>query len=507
MNDPEYTHQARWDEPLITELINTGKRCYIPKRFQYDKDIAIPDNLLRKTELRLPEVSELELVRHVVRLSQMNYGVDLGPVPLGSCTMKYNPKVNETLVRYPEFSMQHPLQPEETVQGTLKAMYLLGEALKSLTGFTGITLQPAAGAHGEFTGVLLIRAYHMLNGETKRDEMLIPDSAHGTNPASSVMAGFKAIEIPSDEKGRIDLEALESALSERTAGMMITNPNTLGIFESNIMDINKKIHDAGGLVYLDGANFNGIMGVAKPADMGFDVMHINLHKTFATPHGGGGPGSGVVLVNDKLKQFLPTPIISYDKEKDKYYFDYNISHSIGHVHGYHGNIAVILRALAYIARMGGEGLREACLTAVTNANYLMHKVMHEDGLELPQDPSIPRKHEFVVSASPLLRETGVSALDIAKRLLDYKLHAPTIYFPLIVHEALMIEPTETEPLSILNEMADAIKNILKEAKENPELLHEAPHTVAGYRLDEATLAKHPILSAKMLEKIKPQWEL
>ncbi len=504
MNDPEYTHQARWDEPLITELVNTGKRCYIPKRFDYEKQTVIPDQLLRKTPPKLPEVSELELVRHVVRLSQMNYGVDLGPIPLGSCTMKYNPKINETIARYPEFAMAHPLQPEETVQGTLKAMYLLGEALKALTGFTGITLQPAAGAHGEFTGVMLIRAYHKLNGDDNRDEMLIPDSAHGTNPASSVMAGFKAIEIPSDEKGRIDLDALKSALSERTAGMMITNPNTLGIFEKNIVEIINMIHEAGGLVYLDGANFNGIMGVAKPADMGFDVMHINLHKTFSTPHGGGGPGSGVVLVNDKLKQFLPVPIVSYDKEKDRYYLDYDVPNTIGHVHGYYGNIAVIIRALAYIARMGGEGLREACITAVTNSNYLMHKIMNEKGLELPQDPTIPRKHEFVVSATPLLKETGVSALDIAKRLLDYKLHAPTIYFPLIVHEALMIEPTETEPLTILDEMAEAIKRILEEAREKPEILHEAPHTTAGYRLDETSLAKHPILSAKMLEKMNKE---
>ncbi len=504
MNRPDLTHQARWNVPLITEIRETGKRCYIPRPFEAEDEteVAIPENLRRKDDPRLPEVSELELVRHVVRLSQMNYGVDLGPIPLGSCTMKYNPKINEAIARIPEFALAHPLQPEETVQGTLKAMWLLEESLKELTGFSGISLQPAAGAHGELTGVLMIRAYHRSRGADDRDEILIPDSAHGTNPASAAMAGYKVVEIPSNEEGRIDLEALEAALSEKTAGMMITNPNTLGIFETNILKINEMIHEAGGLIYLDGANFNGIMGVVKPADMGFDVMHINLHKTFSTPHGGGGPGSGVVLVNQKLEPYLPVPRIKYDKKRDFYNLSYDYPESIGKIHGYYGNVGVIIRALAYIARMGGTGLRDACITSVVNANYLMKKVSAVEGLELPQDPAIPRKHEFVASSVPLEKKTGVNTLKIAKRLLDYKIHAPTIYFPLIVHEALMVEPTESESKKTLDEIAEAFKQIIKEAKENPEIFESAPTTTASYKLDELSLAKKPILTAKMADDLE-----
>ncbi len=503
MNKPDLTQQARWNVPLITEIRGTGKRCYIPRPFEAETEteVSIPEPLRRKEDPKLPEVSELELVRHVVRLSQMNYGVDLGPIPLGSCTMKYNPKINETIARFPEFALAHPWQPEETVQGTLKAMWLLEESLKKLTGFTGVSLQPAAGAHGELTGVLMIRAYHHSKNEEHRDEILIPDSAHGTNPASAAMAGFKVVEIPSNEEGRIDLEALEAALSEKTAGMMITNPNTLGIFETNILQINDMIHKAGGLIYLDGANFNGIMGVVKPAEMGFDVMHINLHKTFSTPHGGGGPGSGVVLVNQKLEPYLPVPRIRYDSNQDYYHLSYDYPETIGKIHGYYGNIGVIIRALAYIARMGGEGLRKACITAVVNANYLMKKVSAIEGLELPQDPSIPRKHEFVASSVPLEKKTGVNTLKIAKRLLDYKIHAPTIYFPLIVHEALMIEPTETESKETLDEIAEAFRRIIEEAKEQPEIFDSAPTTTASYKLDELSLAKHPVLTAKMAEEL------
>ncbi len=502
MNKPNLTHQARWNVPLITEIRNTGKRCYIPRPFEVETEMTIPENLKRKDDPRLPEVSELELVRHVVRLSQMNYGVDLGPIPLGSCTMKYNPKINETIARIPEFALAHPLQPEETVQGTLKAMWLLEESLKELTGFSGVSLQPAAGAHGELTGVLMIRAYHRSRGEEHRDEILIPDSAHGTNPASAAMAGYKVVEIPSNEEGRIDLEALEAALSERTAGMMITNPNTLGIFETNILKINKMSHEAGGLIYLDGANFNGIMGVVRPADMGFDVMHINLHKTFSTPHGGGGPGSGVVLVNKTLEPYLPVPRIKHNEETDSYHLSYDYPESIGKIHGYYGNIGVVIRALAYIVRMGGEGLRDSCITAVVNANYLMKKVSAIEGLELPQDPSIPRKHEFVASSVPLEKKTGVNTLKIAKRLLDYKIHAPTIYFPLIIHEALMVEPTESESKETLDEITEALKQIVKEAHKHPEVFDNAPTTTASYKLDELNLAKQPVLSAKMAEELE-----
>ena len=493
------SRQAKWFEPLVFELGSEGRRAYHPQPFSEDMEIDLPEKLQRKS-LNLPELSEIDVVRHVVRLSQMNWGVDSGPYTLGSCTMKYNPKVNEAIARLPGFADLHPDQPEGTVQGILKALYLLEESLKQLTGFTGATLQPAAGAHGEFTGILMIRAYHLDHGNTEKNEIIIPDSAHGTNPASASMGGFKVIEIPSNEKGMIDLEALKAALSSKTAGAMITNPNTLGIFESEILEVSRMVHEVGGLMYWDGANLNGVMGVVKPAEMGFDVMHTNLHKTFSGPHGTGGPGAGVVLVNEVLEPYLPIPRIKYDTASQAYYFDYNYPKSIGHVHSYYGNVGILLRALAYIARNGGEGLRESCLTAVVNANYLGKKFKELEGFKFEQDPNLPRKHEVVVSATPLLEKTTVSAFDVAKRLLDYRIHAPTVYFPLIVKEAMMIEPTEAESKTSLLEIYEAYKAIQQEAMTKPEIVKEAPHTTSVGRLDETGLAKEPLLSWKMMQK-------
>ncbi|MEO2151734.1 MAG: aminomethyl-transferring glycine dehydrogenase subunit GcvPB, partial [Thermococcus sp.] len=383
--------------------------------------------------------------------------------PLGSCTMKYNPKINEEIAGHPGVAYVHPYQDEGTVQGALRIMWELEQWLKEITGMDRFTLQPAAGANGEFTGVSIIRAYHLDNGEPQRDEMLVADSAHGTNPASAAMAGFKVIEIPSTEEGTMDLEALENAVGERTAGLMLTNPNTLGIFEDEILEIAKIVHKAGGLLYYDGANLNAVLGKVRPGDMGFDVVHLNLHKTFSTPHGGGGPGSGPVGVKDFLKDYLPVPLVSYDGER--YYLDYNVPKSIGKVKELYGNFAVMVRALVYLKVMGKEGLKNASEIAVLNANYLTRKLLGTKGYELPGKKL--RKHETVFSAEPMKKETGVTAMDVAKRLLDFGLHAPTVYFPLIVHEALMIEPTETVSREEIDAYVEALKRISEEAYTNP----------------------------------------
>ncbi len=478
------------DDKVIFEKHREGTaRFPVP---DFPAEYGIPPELRRTVPLDLPEVPENEVIRHYVRLSQKNWGVDIGFYPLGSCTMKYNPKFNEDVSRLPGFTHLHPHSPTHLVQGALKLMHDLQEYLKRLTGMDGVTLQPVAGASGELTGIFVIKAYLKHRGEAHRDEVLIPDSAHGTNPATSSMAGFKAVEVKSNDRGTLDVEDLKSKLSDRTVGLMITNPNTLGLFERDIRRITDLVHRAGGQVYMDGANFNALMGWVSLADLGIDVVHLNLHKTFSTPHGGGGPGAGAVLVREHLKDFLPVPVVEYDEKEDRYYLDWERPLSIGKVHAFYGHFLVMVRAYAYILSMGGEGLKQAAADAVLNANYLRHLVEGEYRIAYPTR----NMHEFVATASPIKRDTGVRTYDIAKRLLDYGFHAPTVYFPLIVPEALMIEPTETETKESLEAFADALIRIKREAYENPELVKEAPHGTPVRRLDEVRAAK----------QLKVKWE-
>ncbi len=478
--------QARWNEPLVYELSRRGKRGFVPPRDEEirsligDPSQLIPRGVARKRLPELPCLSEVEVVRHYTRLSQMNWGVDLGTYPLGSCTMKYNPKVNEDNELVRKLALVHPEQPEETVQGLLEVLYKLERWLAEITGMDRGSFQPAAGAHGELVGALMIKAYHKAKGEDRRDEIIVPDSAHGTNPASAAMAGFKVVTIPSRD-GRVDLEALEAVLSERTAGMMLTNPNTLGLFEDEILEISRMVHDAGGLMYYDGANLNGIMGYARPGDMGFDIVHLNIHKTFSAPHGGGGPGAGVVLAKGELVDFLPVPLISYDGKR--YYWDYNVPHTIGRVRVYYSNIVPLVKAYAYILALGGEGLKRVTELAVLATNYFLARMRGVKGYSVPYAPDKPRKHEAVLSAKPLARDTGVTAEDVAKALLDRGLHAPTIYFPLIVEEALMIEFTETEPKEAIDAYVDALREIAETAYKNPDELKRAPRFTSVGRLD------------------------
>ena len=452
---------------------------------------ALPENFLRN-DLPLPELSEVDVIRHFTRLSQLNYGIDLGFYPLGSCTMKYNPKVNEETCRLPGFAFVHPLQPVETVQGSLAIMYTLQEWLKEIGGFAGITLQPAAGAHGELTGVMIIRAYHRWRADTKRDKILIPDSAHGTNPATSAMIGMRVVEIKSDVRGNIDLDMLRAECDETLAGIMFTNPNTLGLFDEHVKEVIQIVHQAGGLVYGDGANLNALLGIARPGDLGFDVMHYNLHKTFSTPHGGGGPGSGPVGVAAHLVDFLPAPVVGIIEEGDEEtppLFGYiTPSKSIGRVKAFNGHFGMFVRAYTYILMHGAGGLRKISEYAVLNANYLLARL--KDTYHLPYDRTC--MHEFVLEGR-WDEAPEIHALDIAKRLMDYKFHPPTNYFPLIVHEALMIEPTETESLQTLDAFADALIKIAQEAHENPELLKTAPHDTPVGRLDEIKAAKELVL--------------
>jgi len=500
--------QARWDEKLIFELGRSGRRGHVVpeaedeiKQAVGSLDKMIPVSMRRTSKPGLPEVSEAEATRHFIRLSEMNYGVDSGLYPLGSCTMKYNPKINEQLAGLASLAMLNPNQDESTVQGILAILYQLERWLAEITGTHEVCLHPAAGAHGELLGTLLMREHHRQNGDQhKRTEVIVPDSAHGTNPASAAMAGFNVVVIPSAEDGCIDLGALEAAISDRTAGLMLTNPNTLGLFEKDIEQIAEIVHDAGGLLYYDGANLNPLLCKARPGDMGFDIVHINIHKTFGTPHGGGGPGSGPVGVCERLAEFLPVPRITYDGKM--YHLDCGYSRSIGKIKGFYGNIAVLLRAYAYILSLGREGLTEAAEISVLNANYLASRLKNVKGLELPYDSRKPRKHECVFSAKPLKNETGVSALNVAKRLLDYGFHAPTIYFPLIVEEALMIEPTETAEKEELDRFAEAVHRICEEAYRNPETVLTAPHNTAVGKLDEVK-ASHPktiALSWRMYQK-------
>ncbi len=446
----------------------------------------IPAGLRRRERPRLPEVSQPELVRHYTALSRMNYGVDTGFYPLGSCTMKHNPKLNEDLARHPGFADLHPLLADEECQGALALLWEIGEHLKEIAGMPGVTLQPAAGAHGELTGMLLIKRYFEERGElAMRTKILLPDSAHGTNPASAAMVGFAVAAVPSDRRGMVDLEALKRALGPDVAGIMLTVPNTLGIFEEDILDIARLVHEAGGLCYFDGANLNAYLGRARPGDMGADVFHINLHKTFATPHGGGGPGAGPVTVSEPLVPYLPVPDVVREGAGFKLVGDR--PKSVGRVHPYFGNTLVIAKALAYLLVLGDEGMREASAGAVLAANYLRAKL--KGAYKLPYDRLA--KHEFVLSGEGL--GNGVRTVDVAKRLMDYGFHPPTVYFPLIVKEALMIEPTETEPKEVLDAFAQAMLEIAEEARERPELLRDAPHTTPVRRLDEARAVREPRL--------------
>ncbi len=475
-------------EPTIFELSRPGRRGLEMDDGAFpDVPKEIPTALQRHLDLELPEVSEPEVIRHFVRLSRANYHLDLGIYPLGSCTMKHNPRVNEHLARLPGFLAIHPLQPEETVQGALKLMKALEEALTAITGMDAATLQPAAGAQGELTALLMIRAYHTAQGNPRKI-VLVPDSAHGTNPASTTLAGYESVSIPSTPEGLVDLAALKERLSEDVAALMITNPNTLGLFEVQIREIVEAVHQAGGLVYMDGANLNALLGYVRPGDVGVDAMHINLHKTFSTPHGGGGPGAGPVVVKAHLEPFLPVPRIVED-EDGILRFSFDAPQSIGKVLGFWGHFLVMVRAYAYVRRLGPEGLREVAENAVLNANYLFHLVKN---LFEPASP-LPPMHEFVVSLARLKKETGVRAIDVAKRLLDYGVYAPTVYFPLIVPEAFMVEPTETETRETLERYADVLKKVVQEAREQPELLKEAPHTTPVRRLNEAKASRELVV--------------
>ncbi|MBN1586837.1 MAG: aminomethyl-transferring glycine dehydrogenase subunit GcvPB [Candidatus Omnitrophica bacterium] len=447
----------------------------------------LPQSLLRKEPAALPELSELDVVRHFTALSQLNYSIDTQFYPLGSCTMKYNPKVNNWVAALPGFANLHPYQPAQSAQGLLQLLHELEQALCEICGMAAFSLQPAAGAHGELSGVLMARAYHSKNGNPRK-RVIVPDSAHGTNPATAAICGYEVTEIPSAPDGRVDLQALKAALDEDVAVFMLTNPNTLGLFEKNILQIAELVHSVGALLYLDGANLNALLGLTRPGDMGFDIVHVNLHKTFSTPHGGGGPGAGPVGVTKALEPFLPVPRL----EKRNSGFEWNGSQpeSIGRVRSFYGNAGVLVRAYAYIRALGGEGLRAVSENAILNANYLK-TLLERLGLQAAGSGAC--MHEFVVSLSAL-KDLGINALDVAKRLLDYGFHAPTIYFPLIVPEAFMLEPTETESKQTLDAFALALKQILKEARTQPELLHEAPHSTPIGRMDEVTAARKPELS-------------
>jgi glycine dehydrogenase subunit 2 len=444
----------------------------------------VPEEHRRGQRPRLPEVAEVDLVRHYTMLSQLNYGIDTGPYPLGSCTMKHNPKVAESVATLPGFQRAHPLQPDGTVQGTLELLWRLERALCEITGMARATLQPPAGACGEMTGLLIMRAFHEEAGAA-RTRVLIPDSAHGTNPASVRLAGFEAVSVASDDRGLVDVEPLRGLVDDRVAGLMLTNPNTLGLFEERIEEITGLLHDAGALVYYDGANLNAIMGKVRPGDMGFDIVHINTHKTFATPHGGGGPGAGPVGVAEHLVDYLPAPIVERSDD-GSFRWDRDRPRSIGRLHGFHGNVGVLVRAYAYVLAHGGDGLTEISELAALNANYLAARLAPAFPLAYP---STPPMHEFVATAAPLEKETGIRAMDVAKRVIDLGYHPSTVYFPLVVDEAMMIEPTETESKQSLDGLADAFLRAAEEARADPETLRQAPVTTPVRRLDEARAAR------------------
>lgn len=486
---------------LIFELSKPGRKGYsLPKNELSDYSIAqLPENLLRQEAPALPEVDELTVVRHYTNMSNNNFGVDTGFYPLGSCTMKYNPKINEEMAAHPQFTALHPLQNVETVQGALSAYYQLQRSLSEIAGMAEFTLNPFAGAHGELTGLMVIRRYHESRGDAKRTKIIVPDSAHGTNPASAAVCGLDVVEVKSKPDGRVDVEDLKPLLDDTIAGMMMTNPNTLGLFENNIAEIAKLVHDCGGLMYYDGANLNPMLGKCRPGDIGFDVMHINLHKTFSTPHGGGGPGSGPIGVREGLEQFLPNPRVTCEFDEDGM-VDYKIEmgeESLGCISGFLGNFGVMMRALAYIVTLGSDNLKWVGPLATLNANYIKESL--KDCYELPIEGVC--KHEFVFDGLKD-KSTGVTTLDVAKRLLDYGYHAPTIYFPLLFHQALMIEPTESESKETLDGFIAVMRKIAQEAVENPELVKTAPHSTPVHRLDDTKAALKQIVTWNALCETK-----
>ena len=477
------------NQPLLFELGAEGRIGYSLPEMDIEEialEELIPSDFIRESEAALPELSELDIMRHYTALSKRNHGVDSGFYPLGSCTMKYNPKINENVARYNGFAHIHPLQDESTVQGALELMHDLQESLKEITGMDEVTLQPAAGAHGEWTGLMMIRAYHESRGDLQRTKVIVPDSAHGTNPASATVAGLETITVKSNEQGLVDLDDLRRVVGNDTAALMLTNPNTLGLFEEQILEMARIVHEAGGKLYYDGANLNAVLSKARPGDMGFDVVHLNLHKTFTGPHGGGGPGSGPVGVKKDLLPFLPSPQVVRDGEKFR--LDYNRPQSIGRVKPYYGNFGINVRAYTYIRTMGPDGLKAVTEYAVLNANYMMRKLAPY--FDLPYDRHC--KHEFVLSGRRQ-KKLGVRTLDIAKRLLDFGYHPPTTYFPLNVEECLMIEPTETESKETLDGFIETMIQIAKEAEETPDVVLEAPHTTVIKRLDETLAARKPVL--------------
>ncbi|WP_127580048.1 aminomethyl-transferring glycine dehydrogenase subunit GcvPB [Paenibacillus koleovorans] len=478
------------DKALIFELSQPGRVAYsLPTCDVPETDIAelIPSSLLRTKPAELPEVYEVDVIRHYTALSRRNFGIDNGFYPLGSCTMKYNPKINEDVARFPGFAKIHPYQPEASIQGALQLLYELQNDLAEITGMDRVTLQPAAGAHGEWTGLMMIRAYHESRGEV-RTKVIVPDSSHGTNPASATVAGFETITIPSDDRGLVDLDQLRAAVGSDTAALMLTNPNTLGLFEEQIVEIAEIVHNAGGLLYYDGANSNAILGIARPGDMGFDVVHLNLHKTMSTPHGGGGPGAGPVGVKEKLIPYLPAPMV-VRSEDGVFSLDYNYPQSIGRVKGFYGNFGILVRAYTYIRTLGPDGLRQVSEYAVLNANYMMRRLAPY--YDVPFERAC--KHEFVMSGRRQ-KKLGVRTLDIAKRLLDFGYHPPTIYFPLNVEECIMIEPTETESKETLDGFIDTMIQIAQEAETNPDLVVNAPYSTVVKRLDETQAARKPVLN-------------
>ncbi|MCC7371740.1 MAG: aminomethyl-transferring glycine dehydrogenase subunit GcvPB [Chloroflexi bacterium] len=479
-------------EPLLSELSRPGRVGHLlaaPDACA-DATLDLPSELLRD-DLKLPELGELDVVRHFTHLSSLNFSIDNAFYPLGSCTMKYNPKVNEDVARMAGFAGLHPYQPEETVQGALQVMLELQQLLCAISGFETVTLQPAAGAQAELCGMLLIRAYHRARGDTKRTKVLIPDSAHGTNPATAAMCGYTTVSIPTDAHGNVDLKRIKEEADDTTVGLMLTNPNTLGLFEQEILDVTKAIHDAGGLVYGDGANLNAILGAVKPADLGFDVLHINTHKTFSTPHGGGGPGCGPVVARGFLEPYLPKPVVARRASGDRageLFLDWDRPESIGKLKSFWGHFGVMVRALTYITLQGDQGIRDIGEAAVLNANYLRKKL--DDLYDVPFDRIC--MHEFVASGRRQ-KQQGVRTLDIAKRLIDFNIHPPTVYFPLIVEEAIMVEPTEAESKDTLDRFVQVMRQIAEEVETSPELIHDAPHDQPVGRLDETTAARRPVL--------------
>jgi glycine dehydrogenase subunit 2 len=487
-------------QPTLDELSRPGRGSPKVPHPPADALDGVPEELRRRTPLALPELNEPEVIRHFVNLSQLNYAVDTGFYPLGSCTMKFNPKINEWAARLHGFAALHPLAPDELAQGTLELLWDLERWLAEISGMAAVSLQPAAGAHGELTGILMIRAYHHHHGDDGRTEVIVPDSSHGTNPATAAMAGFRTVTVKSDAQGEIDLEALRSALGPQTAAVMITNPSTLGLFETRIVELLDAVHEAGALAYMDGANMNAVLGKFRPGAAGFDVMHFNTHKTFSTPHGGGGPGAGPVGVNENLLPFLPSPRV-LRRDDGSYHLERQAERptAIGRVRSHVGSVGVLVRAYAYLLAHGGSGLEEVSEDAVLAANYLRHRL--EGVFDVPYGQTC--KHEFVVSARTLRAETGVRTLDVAKRLIDHGFHPPTIYFPLIVEEGMLVEPTETETVETLDAFADALVAIAHEARSDPERVRSAPHDTPVRRLDEATAARHPDLRWRPMTGAEP----